>query len=49
MIVWGGWDGSCLLDDGARYNPITDTWTAFPSNGATPTGGSGPAIAPLRS
>lgn len=28
MIVWGGWDGS-RLDDGARYNPATDSWQAI--------------------
>jgi N-acetylneuraminic acid mutarotase len=28
MIVWGGADGSSLLNTGGRYNPSTDTWTA---------------------
>src|SRR5438552_37953 len=27
MIVWGGFNGSCLNTDG-RYNPGTDSWTA---------------------
>ena len=29
MIIWGGWDGhgADALNDGARYNPTTDSWT----------------------
>jgi len=27
MIIWGGFDSSGALGDGARYNPATDTWT----------------------
>src|SRR5439155_22846322 len=28
MVVWGGvTDGGLELNDGARYNPETDTWT----------------------
>ena len=27
MIVWGGRDGSGAFNDGARYNPTTNTWT----------------------
>ena len=28
MIVWGGLDGSNVLNTGGRYNPATDSWTA---------------------
>ena len=34
MIVWGGWindSGIVTLDDGARYHPLTDTWTPLPA------------------
>jgi N-acetylneuraminic acid mutarotase len=38
MIVWGGyyWDGSRdrYDNDGGRYNPTTDSWTALPTSGA---------------
>ena len=37
MIVWGGClDGSCgaTLNNGARYNPATNTWTAISTTGA---------------
>jgi len=36
MIIWGGitfWGGS-PLNDGARYNPATDTWTPMSTVGA---------------
>ena len=33
MIVWGGL-GTNYLNDGGRYNPTTDTWTAMSTNGA---------------
>jgi hypothetical protein len=36
MIIWGGitfWGGSAL-NDGARYNPFTDTWTPMSTVGA---------------
>jgi N-acetylneuraminic acid mutarotase len=36
MIVWGG-AGSSYLNDGGRYNPATNGWTAVTTNGA-PTG-----------
>ena len=28
MLVWGGFDGSGVLNTGGRYNPSTDSWTA---------------------
>ena len=36
MIIWGGEDVSTAkkLDDGARYNPMTDTWSAISTQGA---------------
>jgi len=36
MIIWGGYAG-ILLNDGGRYNPSTDTWTATSTTHA-PTG-----------
>jgi hypothetical protein len=36
MIVWGGVDGTgSPLNDGARYNPVADTWTPLPPVAAT--------------
>jgi len=32
MIVWGGWNGF-LQNNGKRYDPATDTWTAVQSFG----------------
>jgi len=38
MIIWGGWDDSAnSLDDGARYNPATDTWQSISPQGAPST------------
>ena len=38
MIVWGGydWNGSDFIyfNDGGRYNPVTDSWTAVSTSGA---------------
>jgi N-acetylneuraminic acid mutarotase len=34
MIVWGGSGSSGYLNTGARYNPITDSWTTITSSGA---------------
>src|SRR5262245_44748081 len=36
MIVWGGetYEGHTDLNDGARYNPSTDTWTPVSAFGA---------------
>ncbi len=43
MIIWGGWVSTPTerwFGDGARYNPVTDTWTAVGTNGApTPRSG----------
>src|SRR5205823_4261836 len=33
MIVWGGFDGG-TLNDGGRYNPASNTWTATTTAGA---------------
>lgn len=33
-IVWGGHDGTDLLDSGARYDPATDAWSPTSANGA---------------
>jgi N-acetylneuraminic acid mutarotase len=32
MIVWGGYGGGANLNDGARYNPISNSWTAIPNS-----------------
>jgi N-acetylneuraminic acid mutarotase len=34
MIVWGGYNGSVYFNDGGRYNPTANTWTAVNTNGA---------------
>jgi N-acetylneuraminic acid mutarotase len=39
MIVWGGRhydpsNGESLLNDGGRYNPTANSWTALPTSGA---------------
>ena len=35
MIVWGGYyDSSGYFNDGGRYNPMANTWTALPTTGA---------------
>jgi hypothetical protein len=34
MIVWGGWDGSSDFNDGRRYTPAANTWTAVATNAA---------------
>ena len=34
MVVWGGYSGSAYLATGARYNPITDTWSPTKLAGA---------------
>jgi N-acetylneuraminic acid mutarotase len=34
MLIWGGWDAANFFNDGARYNPVSDTWTALPTTDA---------------
>jgi Galactose oxidase, central domain len=36
MIVWGGWTlaGQVYFNDGSRYNPVSNSWTALPAAGA---------------
>jgi N-acetylneuraminic acid mutarotase len=34
MIIWGGWSGTASLNDGARYNPLTQTWAPVSTVGA---------------
>ena len=34
MIVWGGSDGTSVLNTGGRYNPSTDSWTATSTTNA---------------
>ena len=34
MIVWGGYNGSSYFNDGGRYNPAADSWTAVTTTGA---------------
>jgi N-acetylneuraminic acid mutarotase len=36
MIIWGGynWISSTFFNDGGRYNPVADSWTALPTTGA---------------
>lgn len=34
MIIWGGRIGGILANDGAAYDPATDTWSALPVAGA---------------
>ena len=35
IIVWGGYNGSSL-NDGGRYNPRSNSWSATASTGASP-------------
>lgn len=34
LIIWGGQNGGANLNDGAIYDPGTDTWTTLPATGA---------------
>jgi len=38
MVIWGGYDDNSssfrILGDGARYDPLTDTWRPLPMEGA---------------
>jgi N-acetylneuraminic acid mutarotase len=40
MLVWGGgtayWEDSIQRDDGAAYNPSTDSWRPLPASGLSP-------------
>jgi len=36
MIVWGGFDGTDLVNTGGRYNPSTDNWTIMSTANAPP-------------
>ena len=38
MIVWGGQNDNQVFNNGARYNPATDSWRSI-SNPGAPTGG----------
>ena len=42
MIIWGGRSNSTYLNTGARYHPVSNTWTAITNTGA-PTARAGPA------
>src|SRR5436309_8108189 len=34
LIVWGGFNGSHLLNTGSRYDPLTDIWASTSTSGA---------------
>ena len=34
MIVWGGYSDIAPSNDGGRYNPVANSWTALPTTGA---------------
>jgi N-acetylneuraminic acid mutarotase len=34
MLLFGGYDGTAFLGDGAAYNPATDTWRTLATLGA---------------
>jgi hypothetical protein len=34
MIVWGGFNGAQMLNDGGRYDPLVDSWLATSTAGA---------------
>jgi N-acetylneuraminic acid mutarotase len=34
LIVWGGYNGTTYLNDGGRYNPVSDSWTPMTSTNA---------------
>ncbi|MBI4449990.1 hypothetical protein HY634_02945 [Candidatus Uhrbacteria bacterium] len=35
MIVWGGWlEGTGILNNGGRYDPVTDVWAPMSADGA---------------
>ncbi len=39
FIVWGGFNDSGNPNDGARYNPVTNSWTSITTVGGPSTGG----------
>ena len=43
MIVWGGYNGNAFLNDGSRYNPLSNSWSATTISGA-PSARNGPAV-----
>jgi hypothetical protein len=34
MVIWGGFDGTSVLNSGGRYNPATDIWSSTTTVGA---------------
>lgn len=34
LLIWGGKSGGVPLNDGAAYDPLTDTWASLPTLGA---------------
>jgi N-acetylneuraminic acid mutarotase len=36
MLIWGGFDGTSYLGDGAAYDPGTNTWAPVPGSGSPP-------------
>jgi hypothetical protein len=44
LIIWGGKVGGVAVNDGASYDPQTDTWTALPTAGAASARGSHTAV-----
>ena len=44
LIIWGGKVGGVAVNDGASYDPQTDTWTALPTTGAASARGSHAAV-----
>ena len=34
MIVWGGYNNGSYFNDGGRYNPAGNSWTATTASGA---------------
>ncbi|MDI6787300.1 MAG: hypothetical protein QME51_02885 [Planctomycetota bacterium] len=37
VIIWGGWNGTTALRDGARYNPVNNNWDQVTALGAPTT------------
>ena len=34
MLIWGAWDYTTTFNNGGRYNPTTNSWTAIATSGA---------------